>query len=247
MVWSASTSKSAGVSVNRFAPKAGIQEAMSIVKPAQSDLYSEFRRRMVEEQLRDRGIHDQRVLQAMMRIPRHEFVPEEYKSQAYEDHPIPIGASQTISQPFIVAASLQALNLQGTESVLEVGTGSGYQTALLALLARAVCSIERHSALAESAKMALNKLNVINAKIMVGDGSRGAPEYSPYQAILVSAAAPSIPKALFDQLAESGRMVIPVGPKHSQELQLVRKVSGEAVIEVIEGCRFVPLIGAAGY
>ncbi|MGH9517625.1 MAG: protein-L-isoaspartate(D-aspartate) O-methyltransferase [Terriglobales bacterium] len=220
---------------------------MSILDTAQSDSYFDVRRRMVETQLRVRGIRDQRVLDAMLRIPRHEFVSEEYKSQAYEDHPIPIGEGQTISQPFIVAVSLQALRLQGTESVLEVGTGSGYQTALLAALARQVYSIEHHAALAESAKAALNKLNVANAKIMLGDGSHGVPEHSPYAAILVSAAAPSMPEALFNQLAESGRMVIPVGPQHSQELQLIRKVAGQAVVEVIEGCRFVPLIGAGGY
>jgi protein-L-isoaspartate(D-aspartate) O-methyltransferase len=220
---------------------------MSIFNAAKPDPYFDTRRRMVEAQLRDRGIRDQRVLDAMLQIPRHEFVAEEYKSQAYEDHPIPIGESQTISQPFIVAASLQALSLQGTESVLEVGTGSGYQTALLAVLARAVCSIERHDALAKSAKAALDKLGISNTDIIVGDGSHGVPEYSPYDAILVSAAAPSVPQALFEQLAETGRMVIPVGPQHSQELQLVRKVAGELVVQVIEGCRFVPLIGAGGY
>lgn len=220
---------------------------MSILQAAQSDPYFELRRRMVEQQLRDRGIRDERVLDSMLRVPRHEFVAEEYKSQAYEDHPIPIGESQTISQPFIVAISLQALNLEGSESVLEIGTGSGYQTALLAALARVVYSIERHAALAETAKAALNELHVINAEIMLGDGSHGLPEHSPYEGILVSAAAPSIPEALFNQLAESGRMVIPVGPKHSQELQLIRKIAGDANVEVIEGCRFVPLIGAGGY
>jgi protein-L-isoaspartate(D-aspartate) O-methyltransferase len=220
---------------------------MSIFNAAQSDPYSNVRRRMVESQLRDRGIRDQRVLDAMARIPRHEFVSEEYKSQAYEDHPIPIGKSQTISQPFIVAASLQALSLKRTESVLEVGTGSGYQTALLAALAQMVYSIERHSALAASAEEVLNELGINNVKIIVGDGSYGIPEFSPYDAILVSAAAPEIPGTLFEQLADGGRMVIPVGPPHSQELQLVRKQAGTPVIEVIEGCRFVPLIGAGGY
>jgi protein-L-isoaspartate(D-aspartate) O-methyltransferase len=131
--------------------------------------------------------------------------------------------------------------------VLEVGTGSGYQTALLAALARQVYSIERHAALAERATVALNNLNVTNATIIVGDGTQGLAEHSPYEAILVSAAAPSIPQALFNQLAESGRMVIPVGPKYSQQLQMVRKIASEAVVEVIEGCRFVPLIGAGGY
>lgn len=220
---------------------------MSIFKAGHSDSYFDLRHRMVEEQLRGRGIRDQRVLDAMSQIPRHEFVSEEFKAQAYEDHPIPIGEGQTISQPFIVAASLQALNLKGTESVLEVGTGSGYQTALLTSLAQMVYSIERHAALAASAEAVLNELGINNLKIIVGDGSYGHPELSPYDAILVSAAAPEIPRTLFEQLAEHGAMVIPVGPPHSQELQLVRKQAGTPVIEVIEGCRFVPLIGAGGY
>jgi protein-L-isoaspartate(D-aspartate) O-methyltransferase len=220
---------------------------MSIFNATQSDPYFELRRRMVNAQLRNRGIRDERVLEAMSRIPRHEFVAEEYKPQAYEDHPIPIGESQTISQPFIVAAALQALRLEGSESVLEVGSGSGYQTALLAALARAVYSIERHAALAAGSEAALKKLGLKNAKVVVGDGSYGCAEFSPYEAILVSAAAPSVPPALFEQLAESGRMVIPVGPQHSQELQLVRKVDGDPIVEIIEGCRFVPLIGAGGY
>jgi protein-L-isoaspartate(D-aspartate) O-methyltransferase len=214
---------------------------------AESDPYFDERRQMVETQLRNRGIRDQRVLEAMLRIPRHEFIAEEYKSQAYEDHPIPIGESQTISQPFIVAISLQALNLKGGESVLEVGTGSGYQTALLAVLARQVYSIERHAALAHGAETVLGNLGFNNVKIVVGDGSYGLSEFAPYDSILVSAAAPSIPQSLFDQLAEAGRMVIPVGPPQAQELQLVHKRDGKAMVEVIEGCRFVPLIGAQGY
>src|SRR3954469_16000949 len=177
---------------------------MSIFNAAQSDPYLDTRQRMVEAQLRDRGIRDQRVLDAMLQIPRHEFVAEDYKSQAYEDHPIPIGESQTISQPFIVAASLQALSLQGTESVLEIGTGSGYQTALLGTLARAVCSIERHDALAKSAEAALDKLGITNTNIIVGHGSHGVPEYSPYDAILVSAAAPSIPRRSSSNLLKPG-------------------------------------------
>jgi protein-L-isoaspartate(D-aspartate) O-methyltransferase len=220
---------------------------MVILNAGQPDPYFDVRRRMVEVQLRDRGIRDERVRDAMLRIPRHEFVAKEYKSQAYEDHPIPIGESQTISQPFIVAVSLQALNLQGNESVLEIGTGSGYQTVLLAALARNVYSIERHAALAASAEAVLNKLGIDNVKIIVGDGSYGLTEFLPYDAILVSAAAPAIPRSLIDQLAEAGRMVIPVGPQYSQELQLVRKRAGKPVVEVIEGCRFVPLIGAGGY
>lgn len=203
--------------------------------------------KMVETQLRSRGIHDERVLDAMLRVPRHEFVAAEYRRLAYADHPIPIAENQTISQPFIVAVSLQALALKGTEKVLEVGTGSGYQTALLAVLAREVYSIERHTMLARDAQATLGKLGFANAKVIVGDGSNGLREFAPYEAILVSAAAPNIPQSLFDQLAAEGGMVIPVGPPSAQELQLVRKQEGKPLIEVIEGCRFVPLIGAEGY
>jgi protein-L-isoaspartate(D-aspartate) O-methyltransferase len=220
---------------------------MSIFNAAQSDPYFDTRQCMVAAQLRDRGILDDRVLDAVLRIPRHEFVAQEYKSQAYEDHPIPIGENQTISQPFIVAVSLQALRLEGTETVIEIGTGSGYQTSLLATLARSVYSMERHAALAKGAEQVLNKLGLSNVKIVIGDGSYGLPEFSPYDSILVSAAAPAVPPSLLEQLADGGRMVIPVGPQHSQALQLVRKVAGELIVEVIEGCRFVPLIGAGGY
>jgi protein-L-isoaspartate(D-aspartate) O-methyltransferase len=213
----------------------------------QPDLYVNQRAQMVQAQLRERGITDQCVLDAMLRSPRHEFVLPEYRSQAYEDHPIPIGEGQTISQPFIIAVSLQALGLQGTESVLEVGTGSGYQTALLAGLARNVYSIERHEKLAHSAATILARLGLNNVRVVVGDGSHGLREHAPFDAILVSAAAPSVPKSLFDQLSDTGRMVIPVGPPHAQELQLVRKHDGNPVVEVLEGCRFVPLVGAEGY
>jgi len=202
---------------------------------------------MVQVQLRERGIRDERVLDAMMRIPRHEFVPEEYKSVAYDDHPVPIAENQTISQPFIIAVSLQALGLQGSESVLEVGTGSGYQTALLAVLAREVYSIERHASLAEGATAILTRLGFNNMRVVVGDGSHGLREHAPFDAILVSAAAPNLPRSLFDQLSETGRMVIPVGPPHAQELQLVRRDQGKPTVRVLEGCRFVPLVGAEGY
>ncbi|HZQ20366.1 MAG TPA: protein-L-isoaspartate(D-aspartate) O-methyltransferase [Terriglobales bacterium] len=210
-------------------------------------MYAPERRSMVESQLRCRGIHDERVLAAMLRVPRHEFLPEEHRSAAYADHPIPIGEGQTISQPFIVAVSLQALALKGTEKLLEVGTGSGYQTALLALLARQVYSIERHAVLARDAEAVLAKLEFNNTHVIVGDGSNGLQEFAPYDAILVSAASPTIPQSLFSQLAEEGRMVIPVGPPHAQELQLVRKHERKPIVQVIEGCRFVPLIGVEGY
>lgn len=220
---------------------------MSTREIAEHQPYFFERRQMVESQLRNRDIHDERVLEAMLRVPRHEFVPQEYRSVAYADHPIPIGENQTISQPFIVAVSLQALALTGSESVLEVGTGSGYQTALLAVLARMVYSIERYATLARSAETILSGLGLDNMKVVVGDGSHGLREFAPYDAILVSAAAPSVPESLLDQLSNTGRMVIPVGPPHAQELQLVRKQNGKPVTAVLEGCRFVPLVGAEGY
>ncbi len=213
----------------------------------ETDPYAGERRRMVESQLRHRGIHDERVLDAMARIPRHCFVPEDFRSQAYGDHPIPIAENQTISQPFIVAVSLQALALTGSESVLEVGTGSGYQTALLAVVARIVYSIERYATLAHGAETILARLGLNNVRVVVGDGSHGLREFAPYDAILVSAAAPSVPQSLLDQLSENGRMVIPVGPTHAQELELIRKQDGKPVAQTLEGCRFVPLIGAEGY
>lgn len=219
---------------------------MKIPVPA-SDAYLSQRRQMVESQLRQRGISDQSVLDAMGKIPRDEFVPADHKSLSYADHPIPIAQGQTISQPFIVAASLQALGLQRSESVLEIGTGSGYQTALLAALARFVYSVERHAALAQGAETILARLGLQNVRVVVADGSNGLPQFAPYDAIVVSAAAPAIPQSLLQQLAENGRMVIPVGPPQAQQLQLVRKQNGQPVTEVIEGCRFVPLIGAEGY
>lgn len=209
--------------------------------------YPQERQLMVEMQLRRRGINDQRVLDAMLCIPRHLFVPQDYRKQAYEDHPIPIGEGQTISQPFIVAVSLQALALKGSEKVLEVGTGSGYQTALLARLAAWVYSIDRHASLAREAEVTLATLGLSNVQTAIGDGSQGWPEYAPFDAMLVSAAAPDVPRSLLEQLSNAGRMVIPVGPPHAQELQLVQRRNGQLQTETIEGCRFVPLVGAEGY
>ena len=202
---------------------------------------------MVESQLRARGIRDERVLAAMFRIPRHEFVSEEHRDQVYEDHPIPIGEGQTISQPYIVAIMLEALALNPSDTVLEIGTGSGYQTALLAELVRQVYSVERYASLARAAQATLARLGFNNVEVLVGDGSRGLPDHAPFDAIVVSAAAPQIPPPLFEQLREGGRMVIPVGPAHAQELQLVRKHEGQPLVTVMEGCRFVPLIGSEGY
>lgn len=197
---------------------------------------------MVENQLRARGIDDPRLLKAMAAIPRHEFVEARYRDQAYADHPLPIGAGQTISQPYIVALMLELLQLQPTSTVLEIGTGSGYQAALLAKLAGHVYSVERHPELARQAAETLARLDLTNVKVVTGDGSRGLAEHAPFDAIVVSAAAAQVPPALFEQLREGGRMIIPVGPPEVQELQLVRKVEGKALITVLDGCRFVPLI-----
>jgi protein-L-isoaspartate(D-aspartate) O-methyltransferase len=211
------------------------------------DPYHAVRQQMVETQIRARDIHDERVLAAIARVPRHEFVGREYSNEAYADHPIPIGNGQTISQPYIVALTLEALSLRPTEKVLEIGTGSGYQTAALTLLATQVYSIERHPGLASRAQETLLRLGYSNAAISVADGTNGWPEFAPFDAIVVSAAAPEIPHPLFEQLSEGGRMVIPVGPAEAQRLQLVRKVNGRSVVNVLQGCRFVPLVGEHGY
>jgi protein-L-isoaspartate(D-aspartate) O-methyltransferase len=213
---------------------------------SQGDIFRAQRERMVRTQLAERGIRDVRVLDAMRKVARHEFVPESLRQEAYEDHPLPIGEGQTISQPYIVAAMLEHLALQAgdqtAERVLEVGTGSGYVTALLSLLCAEVYSVERHEQLAAWAESTLHRLGYGNVKIRVGDGSRGWAEYAPFDAILVSAATPEMPPALFAQLREGGRMVVPVGPASSQELQLICKAGGEPEVEVLEGCRFVPLV-----
>jgi len=211
------------------------------------DGFSNQRIAMVELQLRSRGIRDERVLAAMERVPRHEFVPESLRADAYADMPLPIGSGQTISQPYIVAAMLEALQLGAEDRVLEIGTGSGYMTALLADLAAEVISIERHADLAERARELLGRLGYSNLRVIVGDGSMGYPLAAAYDAVIASAAAPSIPPALIGQLDEGGRMVIPVGPPHAQQLQLVRKISGEAVLRPLDPCRFVLMIGESAY
>jgi protein-L-isoaspartate(D-aspartate) O-methyltransferase len=211
------------------------------------DLFFAQRRDMVESQLRAREIRDERVLAAMSRVPRHEFVSAEFRDQVYEDHPIPIGEDQTVSQPYIVAIMLQALALIPSDTVLEIGTGSGYQTALLAELTGQVYSVERHASLARMAEATLRRLGYGNVQVLLGDGSNGLPDHAPFDAIVVSAAAPQIPPPLFEQLRDGGRMVIPVGPAQAQELQLVYKNAGQSLVTRLEGCRFVPLIGSKGY
>lgn len=205
-------------------------------------MYSALRRQMVQSQLRARGIADERVLGAMLRVPRHEFAPERYREQAYEDHPLPIGEGQTISQPYIVASMLDGLALSPGDKVLEVGTGSGYVTALLAELAAEVVSIERHASLAERARELLARMGYTNVRILVGDGSRGFAKLAPYDAIIVSAAAAELPRELVEQLAEGGRMIIPVGPDDAQQLQLIQKRDGQPRTILRELCRFVPLV-----
>jgi len=202
---------------------------------------------MVETQLRQRGIANEDVLAAMSRVPRHEFVDQRYAAQAYDDNPLPIGEGQTISQPYIVALMLELLDPAPDQAILEIGTGSGYQTALLAELARHVYTIERHPALAAAAQATLQRLGYTNITMEVGDGSAGLAAYAPYDGIIVAAAAPALPQMLFHQLKEGGRLVIPIGPSDAQDLQLVRKKEGKPVISDQTGCRFVPLVGEHGY
>ena len=213
---------------------------------AETSGFSTLRQRMVESQLRARGIRDERVLAAMSRVPRHEFAPEHYRDQAYDDHPLPIGEGQTISQPYIVAIMLEALALSPADRVLEIGTGSGYVTALVAELAAQAFSVERHTALAAGARELLVRMGYTNVRIIVGDGSQGLAEYAPYDAIIVSAGARELPPALVAQLADAGRMIIPVGPPDSQQLQLIRMENGQPRITLRELCRFVPLISGDG-
>jgi protein-L-isoaspartate(D-aspartate) O-methyltransferase len=219
----------------------------------QSDSMRSQREEMVRVQLAERGIRDLRVLDAMRRVPRHEFVPEILRPDAYGDHPLPIGEGQTISQPYIVAAMLEHLALQSDQTagnqisdrILEIGTGSGYVAALLSLLCAEVYSVERHAQLAAVAESTLHRLGYRNVKIKVGDGSQGWPEFAPFDAILVSAATAEVPPALFAQLREGGLMMVPIGPSSSQELQLIRKLNGQLEVRVLEGCRFVPLVEGA--
>jgi len=206
------------------------------------------REAMVEYQLRTRGIDDERVLAAMARVPREVFVPEALRPRAYDDAAIPIGEGQTISQPYMVARICQELGLHGGERVLDVGTGSGYQAAVIAELAAEVHSIERIAPLAERARESLAAAGYAGrVHVHVGDGSRGLPEHAPYAAVAVAAAAPRPPEALIDQLELRGRLVVPVGSRWEQQLQvIVRTPEGPAVLRTVP-CRFVPLIGEEGF
>lgn len=202
---------------------------------------------MVEYQLRRRGISDENVLRAMAKVPRHRFIPEKYWTQAYEDRPVPIGEDQTISQPYIVAEMISSLQVDSEHVVLEIGTGTGYQAAVLSRLAKHVFTIERHAALADEAQRIFQSLGCDNITIVVGDGSHGLPEHAPYDRIIVAAAAPSLPEPLLGQLRDMGRLIIPVGTPDVQVLQLTRKSGDEVFTSSLEGCRFVPLIGEGGF
>ncbi|HEU0248873.1 MAG TPA: protein-L-isoaspartate(D-aspartate) O-methyltransferase [Gaiellaceae bacterium] len=208
---------------------------------------AEARARMVERQLRRRGISDERVLDAMGRVPRELFVPEERRLYAYEDGALPIGYGQTISQPFIVATICALLALEGRERVLDVGTGSGYQAAVLAELAAEVVTIEHVPELAERARAALGEAGYDRVEVLVGDGSLGVPERAPFDAIAVAAAAPAIPPTLYSQLEENGRLVVPRGSRWGQELVLVVRSEAGPVERASVPCRFVPLIGDEGF
>jgi protein-L-isoaspartate(D-aspartate) O-methyltransferase len=203
---------------------------------------------MVERQLRQRGISDERLLAAMNKVPRHEFVSPQNWAEAYADHPIVIGEQQTTSQPYMIAAMIQAAQVKPEDRVLEIGAGSGYQTALLAELASQVFAVERYASLTETARNTLERLGYRNARVVTGDGSLGLPEAAPFDAIIVSAAAPRIPPALMEQVAIGGRLVVPVGDSDQQLLQVVeRNPDGTARVRTLEGCRFVPLIGQQGF
>ncbi len=202
---------------------------------------------MVERQLRRRGIADERVLAAMGEVPRERFVPERYQHRAYADSAVPIGEEQTISQPWIVAAICQALELSGGERVLEVGTGSGYSACVLSRLAAEVISIERLESLAEEARRVLDSLRVDNVEVIVGDGSRGLPERAPFEAIAVHATAPGPPVTLLTQLADGGRLVVPIAFDGADMLTVFRRHGDAVSREEIGPCRFVPLVGEEGF
>lgn len=209
--------------------------------------FDEMRNRMVEEQIIPRGISDKKVLEVFRKVPRHEFVSEEYKQNAYDDYPLPIGANQTISQPYMVALMTECLALKGGEKVLEIGTGCGYQTAILAEIAGQVYSVERFSGLSDTSKRTLERLGYRNFFIKTGDGTLGWEEYSPYDGIIVTAGSPGIPESLVKQLKDPGRLVIPIGSEFSQVLTVVEKSGANLKTTPVCGCIFVPLVGQEGW
>jgi len=207
----------------------------------------ELRVQMVERQIAKRGVRDPRVLQALRDVPRDLFVPDEQRAHAYEDRALPIASGQTISQPYIVAAMTEMLAVEAHHRVLEIGTGSGYQTAILSRLAARVTSIERHAELAKAARCVFDQLGITNVDIVVGDGSDGLPAAAPFDRILVTAGAPVVPVALKDQLAVGGRLVVPVGPSGHQYLTVVDRTSTGFDQQERDACVFVPLIGRQGW
>ncbi len=209
--------------------------------------YRSLREHMVRSQLIQRRIRDARTLEAMRRVPREAFVPEKVRGSAYDDRPLPIGENQTISQPYMVALMTEALELTGGETVLEIGTGSGYQTAVLAEIVKTVFSIERIGPLADSARALLQQLGYANVTVLVGDGTQGAAEHAPFDAIIVTAGSPGVPLSLKEQLADGGRLVIPVGSRGYQELNRIRRQGNDFITENLGGCVFVPLIGVQGW
>jgi|ERR1700676_96385 protein-L-isoaspartate(D-aspartate) O-methyltransferase len=211
------------------------------------DQFAVQRAEMIEKQLRRRGVRDSRALSAMSAVPREEFVPKEFRQRAYEDAPLPIGEGQTISQPYIVAAMTAALHLTGIERVLEIGTGCGYQAAILSRMAKIVFSIESRSELAATAAVRLERLSYANVHVHCGDGTLGLPELAPFDAILVAAAAPAVPAPLRSQLAEGGRLILPVGDTENQELLLLERHGNSFETITLEACRFVPLVGYHGW
>lgn len=233
-----SDSQDSSDSGNGFHPRA------VAITPADAEL---LRQEMVERQLRKRGIRDERVLAAMLSVPRHEFVAPELAAEAYTDRPLPIGHEQTISQPFMVAAMAEALRLSGGEGVLEIGAGSGYQAAVLSLLAREVHTVEMHEDLAVRTAERLRRLGYGNVHVHIGDGTLGWPDAAPFEAIVVTAAAPDIPPPLVAQLADGGRLIIPVGTPGEQRLLRVEKQRGTLTKRELYHCRFVPLIGQYGW
>jgi protein-L-isoaspartate(D-aspartate) O-methyltransferase len=211
------------------------------------DQYGTWRERMVREQLRSRDITDERLLAVMSEVPRHCFVDDAMRGRAYGDHPLPIGAGQTISQPYIVACMTQSLGLTGIENVLEIGTGSGYQAAVLSRLCSQVYTVERINSLLAGARKTFDKLRYYNIRAKLDDGTVGWPENGPYDAIIVTAGGPGIPEPLVEQLADPGRLIIPVGNQQVQELQLVEKKEGQVEVTNLASVRFVDLVGEYGW